>query len=141
MKLIYFLPCRQVIVSNDGTVSLITVLENINVNIQQQEPNESSKPVIVPMAWELITQWQYEPDDREDEYLQKIEIVHPDGTLWSTIESTIPPPNQEIYCRNIVKFMGLSVAQSGEMLVKLFLKKQLSKDWQIISKYSLFIRH
>jgi hypothetical protein len=90
-RLLVFAACEKVILDSDGLVSLITIIERIEVSVPKEI--ELGDHVAFPMRWQCIAIWTVS-EDEIGKYEQMTEVVASDGivsmhTEPATLVSTI----------------------------------------------------
>lgn len=138
-KLLFFVPCSKVILSQDNTVSLITVFETVNIEIPPDVDKNLPEGAQLPVTWEILAQYQYQPDDDGKEYYQKIVITMPDGKEAHNIESALAAfDGIATNTRHLVRIAGFPISTPGTAMIKLFLKEKNS-DYIEIAQYPIYI--
>jgi hypothetical protein len=79
MRLLGFVPCERVIISQENTPTLISVIETVTIGIAGVELPENSA---VPMLWHVFTMWRADDSDINQRFDQKCTLVDPNGRCW-----------------------------------------------------------
>src|SRR2546421_13020416 len=110
-KLLAFLPCETVIIADNNTTSLITVLEQLTV----AHPANAELPhnAQIPKTWHVYCLWQRLPEDEGKKYEQRFLLLTPNNeeTFPGVLPIEFPPgiPN----FRNIYNIMGFPLVGAG----------------------------
>jgi hypothetical protein len=129
-----FAPCDKVIISQeDNSPSLISILENIHINIPV-----NVAVINLPYRWQLFTLWKRQPEDEGKIYQQRTHLTLPDGqpTVESTLDFRVVTSTQRI----VVNIFGFPVLPSGEYPLKLSLREAGQVDgWKDVAEYPLMV--
>jgi hypothetical protein len=140
-KLLYFLPCDRVILSQDLTVSLITLIENVNISIPVGEAVGLPDEAGVPKEWNVISSFEWEDLDAGKTYEQRVYLVLSNGRVAVDIVASISSEPGKKRSRNIVKLLGFPVAPMGDAALRLAIREVGQEGWQEISEYTIGIIH
>jgi hypothetical protein len=116
-KLLYFLPCDKLIVDSNGVVSLICILESIQVS-----PNNGvflPPDGFAPREWDVVTQWEPESSDMGKTFIQRFALELPSGKLIA--ESKVTFKMEQSQHRNTVHILGFPLGEPGICKAKLWL--------------------
>lgn len=131
-KLLLFAACEKVILSSDeGTASLITVLESVNVSIPPDTPIPPA--TMVPMKWSVFTLWRGEPGDDNRTYKQWIQLFLPGANLdlGATFEKMQDLDFSKMNQRIVLNITGFPVTQAGDCIVRLSLREgEAENPWR-----------
>jgi hypothetical protein len=137
-KLLLFVPCERVIVSVEGPISLITVLEKINVNIPEDEEANLPSDAVVPISWHVVTKWQREDNEVAERYEQRITLTLANGRIptdsIAAFELTEKPG-----ARNILAVNGFPFSPAGQCTLTVSLRIAGEDDaaWREIATYPI----
>ena len=76
---ILFAACEKVILDIDGLVSLINIIERLEVSVPASVQLPSG-PVGIPQRWQAISIWRLDESDGL-EYEQMTDVIVPDGSV------------------------------------------------------------
>lgn len=125
--------------AQDNTVSLITVFETVNIALPAEAEKNLPEGAQVPITWEILSQYQYQPDDEGKEYFQKIVVTMPDGKETHNIESALGVIEKDVKnARHLARIAGFPISVPGTATIKLFLKEKDS-DYIEIAQYPIYI--
>jgi hypothetical protein len=125
-KLLIFAPCEKVIIDQDKNVSLIAVLQSIQIQLLPLPPDEQiPEGVAAPLRWSAIAVWLRELGDDGKRYEQSVELFGPAGTTLAKALASFAferPVHSQIS-----SFLGfpLVVARGGaDYTLKLYLREE-----------------
>jgi hypothetical protein len=139
-RLLAFLPCEQVIIGKDSSVSLITVMQTVDATIPASIRGEN---VLLPIKWALFSFWMKEDGDDGVEFEQRVEVFSADGEPLLSQDSTFVI--DKITHSQIGRVLGLPVAglQAGPIQYRFRLSIRIagdSGDFQPVSEYPFGLR-
>lgn len=118
-KLLMFAPCEKVIIDQNNNSSVISILQDLQVEVG---PTELPQDAAVPMRWDVFTLWLREASDEGRKFEQICELLTPDGkrATGGTISFEMTMSMQ----RNVMTLMGFPLVPSGgQYLLRLSLKE------------------
>jgi len=74
-----FVACEKAIIAQDHTVSVIGILEKLVTNVPIN--GMLSQHAAVPMHWNVVTIWSYEPSDAGKEFETTTQLIAEDGSV------------------------------------------------------------
>ena len=78
LKLLIYAPCEKVIVANDETVSVISLMESISVNIGGEMPADA----LAPIRWSVLSLWKRDQEIQEPiDIEERTDVLRPDDTV------------------------------------------------------------
>jgi len=139
LKLLVFLPCETVIVSQQGNTSVISVLEQVVVDLQP----DAAPNAAVPMKWTVLTLWhRTEEVEGEKKYDQRLSLYWPNGEQVFAIDQSFSVVNQHINYRNVTEVRAFPVGQEGRLSLKLSLRESGDGNEYIeIAEFSVSVAH
>lgn len=129
-RLICLLPCENLIISNENKVSLISLLESINIAL----PSSQAIPPgsVVPMRWWAVTIWEREASDENREFETYVDI----GTVKTQIAKfRVTTP---MY-RALHMIQGFPLAV-GQNLLRAYLKDTTQTNFTEVGKYPITVQ-
>jgi len=120
-KVIYLLPCEHFITSESGSVSLISIIQELTVEI----PRGSGIPAAdayVPKEWVIVNVVRH--SDRSEigkKFINHVEVIKQDGT---GLVSKTPFVLMENGYLNKVNASGIPISPPGALSVKLWLYEE-----------------
>lgn len=139
-KLLAFLPCDRVIIANDNTTSLITILESININVPPGEEEKLPPNTQLPRAWQIFTLWEEIPAEKGQTWTQKLEFVRPDKEGAIQI-ATVPVEftEQAKRHRTVVAIPFFPLLPAGASHVRTSLQREGQDEWVQYASYPILI--
>ncbi len=116
-KLLLFAPCEKLIVDEEGNPTLITVLQNLGIEVPAGE--QVPRDVMTPQTWDVITLWYPEDGDPGKTFHERLEFTQPDGSI--PIRTKITFRMEDKTQRNKTHIMGFPIGQAGQSRLNLFL--------------------
>ncbi|MEO6727189.1 MAG: hypothetical protein ABIU20_08080 [Blastocatellia bacterium] len=138
-KLVYFLPCDRVIVSQEQTISLITLIENVILNIPEEKEAELPDDAIVPKEWNAISSYRWEPDDLGKEYEQRVSLTLENDRISTDSIEKIPREDGKFSSRVIIQSQAFPIKPQGEAVLRLAIREVGQENWQVIAEYKIAI--
>jgi hypothetical protein len=134
-RLIFFLPCEKAIISQeDNTISLINVIQGINV------PKPSIEDAGAAVSWFAVSAWQMIPGDANKTYEHRTNLRLPNGK--ETGESILRFDfSKTPHHRNIVRINGFPVGQAGIYTLNLFIRELGAEQWTQVADYQITVNH
>ncbi|HKA18294.1 MAG TPA: hypothetical protein VKN18_08255 [Blastocatellia bacterium] len=143
-KLLFFVACERVIVSREGPISLITLLEGLTTSLPSDTYDKLPDDAIAPIIWHVVTKWSREEIQNEEpaRWQQRITVSAHDGRV-ATDATTEFELATSLAMRNIVQVNGLPIKPVGHDKITLFLRKADDTDsyWQEIATYILKVEN
>src|SRR3982751_6697320 len=122
-QLLAFLPCENVIVSQDNNISLIEILNGvvaaINVAVEQLKSDAGA-----PHRWFVVAMWHQMPEEQQANFEQRITLVDPSGKVRAEAFSEIVFQSQKLIHRTIGEMSGFPVNPPGIYTLQLYVRKQ-----------------
>lgn len=135
-ELLYFVPCETLVVSADGLLSLVNVIENINV--PASVPEDSHVPVPIHIAIGL----HVSPDEEGREIELRLRLLGPDGGVLR--DKQAPPIRlRGVNHKHIVDFERFPLSPPGAYTLELWLRDGESDDRSEIrfARYAIQVIH
>jgi hypothetical protein len=135
-KLLLFAPCEKVIIADDGTTSMITILERINISIPAS--TELVEDAAIAMRWDVFALWQKEPQDEGKTYQARFTLTTPKGKEQAEGSITLEfAPDKEKF-RAVFKSTGFPIAD-GVCVLRLLLREAYIEEWLEMAQYPLLV--
>jgi len=133
-RLLIFVPCEKVVVGQDGSLHLISVLESWKVSLVEV-PQSVPENAAVAMRWDIFTLWHRLPGDEEKEFVQTCDLIAPSGQIAFTSELSFRMT--ALTHRNTVNVFGMPISPGDYEVVLYLSEKGAEKDRSRISVYPL----
>jgi hypothetical protein len=143
-KLLFFAPCERVIISDDGTASLITLIETLRLNVEanQLPPMPEDADLAVPFTWHALAVWTREENDRDGQsHNLKLQLVMPNGKTPIELETILAFGEGKPNHRSVFRIMGFPVAISeGVATARLLIKPiESNEEWKEAAAFPIYL--
>jgi hypothetical protein len=135
--LVYALPCEKAILSKAEQLSLIGLIEAVEIKVTPEAPER----FIAPMRWSVASLWRRDENAPEEvrSYEQRTVLLDKDGDdIFTNIHKFDTQPGYQFF-RNIVDFPGMPIAQSGPIVLETHLRENTSEEWTQYGSYTIHI--
>jgi hypothetical protein len=139
LKLLVYAPCEKVIVATDQTVSIISMMESIKVNVTQRFPADA----LAPIRWSILSLWK-----RDQEMVAPVQIeersdvVRPDGTVAAGGTSRFTVSNEHLFYRSLVQVPVFPIGLPGTVKVKCSIRQTNPEtEWTEFAEFPLLVIH
>ncbi len=121
MKLAMFVPCEKLIISADGSASVIVILQNCKVSATNNQPIPPD--AIAPKDWVLVSMWQVPQDKIGKDFVQHFQILLPNGTefMKRTLNFRPVKPNTHM---NYLRLNALPIGHVGYLKMKSWVEEK-----------------
>lgn len=137
-RLVLFAACEKAIVDKSNVISLMSLLENINVQI----PPGIIPPAnaLAPMPWTIFSLWQRTDNDHGEAFEQRSALVTAAGaTLLETPVALIDFKASPLH-RVVSQIVGMPIANAGSHNLKAFIREKGTSNWIEAGTYPLSIQ-
>lgn len=129
--------CEQSIINEEtGNISLIEVIDELEI----PHPPESKEVLILNFDFELVTFWQKNADDQENEYIFRLSIIAPSGKVLLQGEQVVTF-NGSAKSFLKLKFAGIPITAEGSYGFRIELPKNDKTEWENIKVVSLQVNY
>ena len=140
LNLLVFAACEKVIVSTDGTASLIALLENINIEGLPEEKLVDN--AAFPFSWSSMAMWERNIEvDEPISFDAKVEVSDPNGKVGMISQISFSVHNGERIFRVIFNFPVFPIGIHGLYSATLFYKQSDLDEWNKSAEYSIKLNH
>lgn len=142
-KLLFFLACERVIVSREGPLSLITVLEGLNLNFPAEEYANLPDDAVAPTTWFVVAKWAQGDNEESHLWEQRIQVVTPNGRISTDATMSFDLATDPGGMRNIIQVNGFPVKPLGAVSIVLSLREAGRDDtaWQEVARYPINVHN
>ena len=142
-KLLFFVPCERVIVSREGPLSLITVLEGLTLNIPAEEYVNLPDDAVAPTTWFVVTKWIHSDNEESHLWEQRIQAITSSGRIATDAIMPFDLAIDPMGIRNVAQINGFAIKPSGIVNVTLSLRRTGEDDmaWQEIASYPINLQN
>jgi hypothetical protein len=112
--------CEKVIVDQEGPVSLISLFQRMNIQLQDAPLPEKA---ISQTRWHVFCLWENDPKEIGQTFTQILKIFNVDGSVFS--EAEMPFVNNVVGDSQIkinVLFNAIPIWEEGNIVVRIWLK-------------------
>ena len=135
-KLLIFAPCEKVIVAQDNTVSMVTILEGLTVQVPKDKP--APPDASFPMKWAILTVWQRQEGDEGKEFEEKCDLLSEQGR--SLITASVKFRLSKRFNRVVMQIVGFPL-QPGQCEIKMYIREaDATSEWKEVAEYPLRLR-
>ena len=135
MKLLAFLPCEKIIISeNENVATLIAILQELTAQI----PSGMTVPenALAPMTWWIFVMWLREAeDDPTLQHKASVSLVFPSAKRITLGEMTFDLGVGIV--RNMVQTIGFPISEAGSLSLVLDLDGEEKTTYPLSVKYIL----
>jgi hypothetical protein len=132
-KLLIFAPCEKVIVAQDNTLSMVTILEELKVQVPKDKPVPPNASF--PMKWAVLTMWQRQEGEEDKEFEEKCDLLSEEGKNLITATSNFKFAKR--FHRVLIQMIGFPL-QPGQCKIKIYLRETVAtSEWKEIAEYPL----
>jgi len=144
MKHIWSVLCEKSIVdAQKNTISLIDVLEQLNVSIPSDNIAKIDEgPITIQVNFELVSFWMKDEDkqEKDEEVIVSIEAYGPDNRKLKSFDQSIKIPAGYKRIRSRSLFTGLSIFESGVHKIKIkFRDNEQGGELRVVAELPLDI--
>ena len=132
MKFLALLPCDRVLFDKNGTLSLITILERIELALQVPEGSEITllKNLPAPRDWFIYTRWEASPEDVGKSFNQVFQVLWPTGeSFMQHVAALATVKENDLIQQSTVRMMAFPAGHNGAVKIVTWLEfdgKQVS---------------
>ncbi len=133
-NLLLFVACEKVIVANDNVISVIALLQEVNVQLPLDAPPPPELKV-APMNWSILSIWERIPSDLSKCFEQKIAICSSSNevvfeTPLLPFEFQVIPPAMHLASQHrTIGSTNLIPITPDEYSLKTWLREKGATDW------------
>jgi hypothetical protein len=123
MKCVALLACEKLIIDREGTHSIINVMTNANITMQEMEPGGVPRDVttppsnaVAPIQWWVYSLWNPSPEDVGRSFEQVYQLYWPNGEKVREARLPFVQPSDRLQ-QSSFSFVGLPVGQPGKVRI------------------------
>jgi hypothetical protein len=129
-KLLTFAACQKAILDTEGLVSLIQIIEGIEINVPKDLPPRTA----VPARLETISVWSLE-EGETGLYEQMIEAVLEDGVLAMHTEPRTLESSPGRFGAKIISVITAVPVTEGRLEFRLSYRRTGDPQWTLVAAY------
>ena len=136
-KLLFFVPCERAIVDDIGKqVSMISVLESLNVNLGEKIPEDAG----LPLPWMTLSFWRRIEGEEDKNFEERLQVISPNGEVYA--EDVVAFNMHKLNHRVRHTIIGIRVGIAGDTLVRLSVRaKDNNEEWRQVAEFPIHVRH
>lgn len=124
LRLLTFVVCDNVVIDKQESPSIVRVWQKVMLEKFADSHGEAlpTADAIAPQFWNVLTIWDHDVEDVGKEYVQRSQIIMPDGSINSLIKADLPFGVKDDFVINHLKILGFPVGQLGTIKVKIWIE-------------------
>jgi len=136
-KLQLFAPCEKVLIDQQNTVSLISVLQELKVQVPETGPMPPANAKAA-YKWDVLTEWARTDDDFGKRFEQRIALFDPAGKP-TELSTTTAINTEKATNRIVATILGFPIGSLGRYTLKLWLSENGQETPQPIAEYAITV--
>ncbi|MGA2338800.1 MAG: hypothetical protein ABSF75_02810 [Terracidiphilus sp.] len=120
-KLRFVIACEKVIIDQAGPVSLISIFQKMNIQLQAAPLPEKA---LSNIRWHAFSLWENDPKDAGQSFTVVVEVFNPDGTVFNRSEvpytNNVPGNSQT---KVNLMFAVVPIWMEGDIVIRTWLKE------------------
>lgn len=133
-RVLIFAPCERAIVSNEGPLSLVSILEKL-ITTAPQAP--TAEHATVPMRWFVVSVWIHEASDDGKTFEQMVRLIGRDGTTAMHTEPAQFTTSAEKTRFRFIGRMDQFPITDGNLKLVLLYREVGAPDWIEAAEYPI----
>lgn len=114
--------CDRVILDANNTASLISLFNEIHVKVAAENA-EIPGNAVAPKEWAVFTSWEYLPEDIGTGYIETIQVIYPDGTVYKEHQVPFELNENKRLHQVTLNIAGFPIGQEGMYHLKMWLDR------------------
>jgi hypothetical protein len=139
-KLLLFAPCEKAIIDQNNVISLITVLQEITVDIPEM-PDTGGKMPVVPLKWDVVSLWMKTDEDAPDTvYQTRLALIDPTGKpagLEGSSEFSFADNKSRF--QSVTTILGFPIRHEGRYVVRVWLQKKDEDEGEPVTEFPILL--
>ena len=137
-KLLLFAPCEKVIVDQNNVTSLITILEEITVDIPATLDADVEKTPVAPLKWDVIALWaETEGDEPGTIFQMRLALIDPTGAPVGLEGSAEFRFADKPHHRVVLTILGFPIRHEGFYSVRLWEQKKGESEGKPMAEFPI----
>jgi hypothetical protein len=120
-KFKFLVACEKVIIDQEGPVSLISIFQKMNIQLQDAPLPDKA---VSSARWHAFSLWENDPKEVGQPFTVVVEVLSVDGSVFNHSEipftNTVPGNSQT---KVNVMFTAVPIWQEGEVIIRMWLKE------------------
>jgi len=142
MKHIWSVLCgKSIIDSQKNNISLIDVLEQLNIKLPSEGIAQASeKGITIPISFDIVSLWMKDSEEKSEEVMVEIGMNDPENKELSSYNQSLRIPATHQRVRSVFHIERLSIFRPGVHKIRVKVKKKQDGREQIVAELPLDIR-
>ena len=138
-KLLIFAPCEKVIIDQNNVISIITVLQELRIELPEPPPEVDGKTPVVPIKWDVVTLWtKTDADAPETVYQTRFALIDPMGMALEGLDGSAEFSfADKTHYRVITTVLGFPVRHDGRYVVRLWIHKKGETEGDPVAEFPI----
>jgi len=139
LKLLVYAPCEKVIIAGDQTVSIISMMESVQVNVAGELPADA----LAPIRWTILSLSQRNQVIQEPvEIEERTDVLRPDGTVATGGTTKFTVTNENLFYRSLVQVPVFPIGSPGFVKVRCQTRQTNPEtEWAEFAEFPLLVIH
>jgi hypothetical protein len=141
-KLLIFAPCEKVIIDQNNVLSIITVLQELKIELPEPPRAIDGKTPVIAMKWDVVALWAKTNDDApETVYQTRLGFIDPTGVALEgfaagAVEFSFADKSHH---RIVTTILGFPIQHEGRYLVRLWLHKKGDAEGDPVAEFPIML--
>ena len=138
-KLLIFAPCEKVIIDQNNVISIITVLQELRIELPAPPPEVDGKTPVVPIKWDVVTLWtKTDADAPETVYQTRFALIDPMGAALEGLDGSAEFSfADKTYYRVVTTVLGFPIRHDGRYVVRLWIHKKGEAEGDPVAEFPI----
>ena len=139
LKLLIYAPCEKVIISDDQTASIISVMETVNVNVAAEIPPDA----LAPLRWNIISLWRKDEEISDPiEIEERTDVLRPDGSVATGGTTKFTVTTEHLMYRTLLQLAIFPIGQQGIIKMKCRIRQvNPETEWTDFAEFPVLVTH
>lgn len=139
LKLLIYAPCEKVIIADDKTASIISMMESVKVNVAGELPADA----LAPIRWSILSLWKRDQEMQEPiEIEERTDVLRPDDTVATGGTTKFTVTNEHLFYRSLVQVPIFPIGLPGVVKVKCRTRQTNPEtEWTEFAEFPLLVIH
>lgn len=137
-KLLVFAPCEKVIIDTENNASVITILQEVSLDVQIADKLPDAA---VPITWYVFALWMRQSEEEVGRrFEESCDLIIPGGKTIAIARNTFTMPERSH--RSVVKVLGFPIFRTpGEAELKLSIREAEGGESREVASFPLLLNH
>jgi hypothetical protein len=139
ITLLIYAPCEKVIVSDENTASVISIMESVGVNVAGDIPADA----LAPIRWSILSLWKRDQENQEAiEIEERADVLRPDGTVATGGSTKFTVTSEHLFYRTLVHLPVFPIGLPGFVKVRCRTRQTSPEtEWRDIAEFPVLVIH